>query len=70
MDVLREERRHVRDKLASVEACCRELTNLRQLRQSWRETYEDLRHSLLRARALFRRIVIGSSGKEGEQKGR
>ena len=23
----------------------------------WRETYEDLRHSLLRARALFRRIV-------------
>ena len=63
VDVLREERRHVRDKLASVESCCRELTNLRRLRQPWRETYEDLRHSVSRARALFRRIVNGSSGK-------
>ena len=42
VEVLREERRHVRDKLASVEACCRELANLRRLRQPWRETYEDL----------------------------
>jgi hypothetical protein len=64
VDVLREERRHVREKLASVEACCRELANLRRLRQPWRETYEDLRHSLLRARALFRRIVKASSGNE------
>jgi len=57
MDVLREERRHVRDKLGSVQACCRELANLRSLRQPWRDTYDDLRHSLLRARALFQRIV-------------
>lgn len=63
VDVLREERRHVRDKLASAEACCRELANLRRLRQPWRETYEDFRHSLLRARAVFRRIVKASSGK-------
>ena len=65
VEVLREERRHVREKLASVEACCRELAMLRRLRQPWRETYDDLRHSLLRARALFRRIVKLSSRKEG-----
>jgi hypothetical protein len=63
VDVLREERRHVRDKLASAEACWRELANLRRLRQPWRDTYEDLRHSVSRARALFRRIVKASSGK-------
>jgi hypothetical protein len=63
VDVLREEQRHVRDKLASAEACWRELANLRRLRQPWRETYEDLRHSVLRARALFRRILKASSGK-------
>jgi hypothetical protein len=61
MDVLREERRHAREKLASAEACCRELANLRRLRQPWRETYDDLRHSLVRARALFRRILERSS---------
>ena len=63
VEVLREERRHARDKLASVEACWRELANLRRLRQPWRETYEDLRHSVSRARALFRRIVNASSDK-------
>jgi len=63
VDVLREERRHVRDKLVSVEACCRELANLRRLRRPWRETYEDLRYSLSRARALFRRMVKASNGK-------
>jgi hypothetical protein len=63
VDVLREEGRHVRDKLASAEACWRELANLRRLRQPWRETYEDLRHSLSRARTLFRRIVKATSGK-------
>jgi hypothetical protein len=63
VDVLREEQRHVRDKLASAEACWRELANLRRLRQPWRETYEDLRRSVSRARALFRRIVRASSGK-------
>jgi hypothetical protein len=60
MDVLREERRHARDKLASVQALCRELASLRRLRQPWRDTYEDLRLSLIRARALFRRIVARS----------
>src|SRR6266511_944247 len=63
MDVLREERRHAHERLESVEACCRELANLRRLRQPWRETYDDLRHSLLRARALFRRIVEGPNRK-------
>lgn len=57
VDVLREERRHAHEKLASIQACCRELANLRRLRQPWRETYEDLRRSLVRARALFRRII-------------
>jgi len=63
MDVLREEGRHVRDKLAAVESCCRGLANLRRLRQPWRDTYEDLRHSLVRTRALFRRLVEMSSQK-------
>ena len=63
VDVLREEQRHVRDKLASAEACWRELANLRRLRQPWRETYEDLRRSVSRARAIFRRMLKASSGK-------
>jgi hypothetical protein len=57
MDVLRQERRQAHEKLASVQACCRELANLRRLRQPWRDTYDDLLRSLFRARALFRRIV-------------
>ena len=63
VDKLREERRHVRERLASAEACWRELANLRRLRQPWRETYEDLGRSVLRARALLRRIVKASSEK-------
>ena len=62
IDVLREERRHAREKLASVQACCQELVNLRRLRQPWRDTYRDLRRSLVRARALFR-ILNRSSRK-------
>lgn len=62
IDALREERRHAREKLASVQACCQELAKLRRLRQPWRETYDDFRHSLVRARAVFRRI-LGSSRK-------
>jgi hypothetical protein len=63
VDALREERRHVREKLASAEACWRELANLRRLRQPWRETYQDLRRSVSRARALLRRIVKTSGGR-------
>jgi hypothetical protein len=63
IDVLREERRHAREKLASVQACCEQLAHLRRLRQPWRETYEDLRHSLIRARTLFRRLVEQPSRK-------
>ncbi len=63
MDTAREERQHLPEKLASAQACCRELANLRRLRQPWRDTYDDLRHSLLRARALFRRLVETSSRK-------
>jgi hypothetical protein len=61
IEVLGEERRPAQEKLAAIQACCRELANLRRLRQPWRETYEDLRHSLVRARALFRRILETSS---------
>jgi hypothetical protein len=63
VDVLRQEGRHVPAKLAAVEACCRELANLRRLRQPWRDTFDDLRHSLIRTRALFRRLVEASSRK-------
>ena len=62
MDVLREESRQLREKVAAVESCCRELANLRRLWQPWRDTYEDLRHSLVRTRALFRRLVETSVG--------
>lgn len=61
VDVLRQEGRHAPAKLAAVEACCRELANLRRMRQPWRDTYDDLRHSLVRTRALFRRLVETSS---------
>ena len=57
VDVLRQERRHAHERLASIEGCCSELANLRRLRQPWRQTYEDLRHSLPRARALLRSLV-------------
>ena len=63
VDVLREERRHAHEKLAAIQSCCRELANLRRLREPWRETYEDLRRSLVRARTLFRRIIETSSRK-------
>jgi hypothetical protein len=63
VDVLRQEGRHVPAKLAAVEACCRELANLRRLRQPWRDTFDDLRHSLIRTRALFRRLVEASGRK-------
>ena len=63
VDVLRQDGRRVPVKLAAVEACCRELANLRRLRQPWRDTYDDLRHSLVRARALFRRLVETPSRK-------
>jgi hypothetical protein len=63
VDALREERRQANEKLASLQACCRELANLRRLRQPWRETYDDLRRSLFRARVLFQRIVDTSSRK-------
>jgi hypothetical protein len=61
VDVLRQNGRHLPAKLAAVDACCRELANLRRLRQPWRDTYDDLRHSLIHARALFRRLVEASS---------
>jgi hypothetical protein len=57
LDVLREEGRQLRDKLAAVELCCRQLTHLRQLRQPWRDTYDDLRHSLIRTRSLLRSLI-------------
>ena len=57
VEVLRQEGCHLPAKLAAVEACCRELAHLRRLRQPWRDTYDDLRHSLIRTRALFRRLV-------------
>jgi hypothetical protein len=63
VDVLRQEGRHLTARLAAAEACCRELANLRRLRQPWRDTYDDLRHSLLRTRALFRRLVETSNRK-------
>ena len=65
IDVLREERRHAREKLASVQACCQELASLRRLRQPWRDTYEDLRRSLSRARALLQRILNRSRKRSG-----
>ena len=61
VDALRTERRQPRDRLVSLQCCCRELANLRRLRDPWRETYEDLRQSLLRARRLFRKIVALSA---------
>ena len=61
VDVLRQDRRRAQEKLASVQACCRELAKLRRLRQPWRDTYDDLRHSLVRARAVFRRLVETSN---------
>jgi hypothetical protein len=63
VDVLRQDRRRVQEKLASVQACCRELARLRRMRQPWRDTYDDLRHSLIRARAVFQRLVKTSSRK-------
>jgi hypothetical protein len=63
VDVLREEGRHVRHKLASAQACCQELAHLRRLREPWRETYHDLRVSLVRVRAIFRRLAETSSRK-------
>jgi hypothetical protein len=63
VDALREDRRQARDKLASICACCQELANLRRLRDPWRETYEDLRRSLVRTRSLFRRLAGSSSPK-------
>ncbi len=41
IEVLGEERRPAQEKLAAIQACCRELASLRRLRQPWRETYED-----------------------------
>ena len=63
VNVLREDRRHARDKLASIHVCCQELANLRRLRDPWRETYEDLRRSLVRARSLLRHLADSSSPK-------
>src|SRR6478672_13113391 len=63
VEVLRQEGRHVPAKLEAVEACCRELANLRRLRQPWRDTFDDLRHSLIRTRTLFRRLVEASNRK-------
>jgi hypothetical protein len=63
VNVLREEGRHVRDKLESAQACCRELAHLRRLREPWRDTYDDLRHSLIRTRTLFRRLAQTTSRK-------
>ena len=63
VDVLRQDRRRAHEKLASVQACCRELAKLRRMRQPWRDTYDDLRHSLVRARAVFRRLAETSSHK-------
>jgi len=63
VEALREDRRQARDKLAAIRACCQELANLRRLRDPWRETYEDLRRSLVRTRALFRRLADSSRPK-------
>jgi hypothetical protein len=63
VDLLRQDRRRANEKLASIQACCRELAKLRRLRQPWRDTYDDLRHSLVRARSLFRRLVKTSRTK-------
>jgi hypothetical protein len=57
LDLLRQERRHPDEKLAAAHACCKEMMRLRRLRQPWRDTYDDLRSSLVRARALFRRLA-------------
>jgi hypothetical protein len=57
LDLLRQERRHPHEKVAAAHACCKEMMRLRRLRQPWRDTYDDLRSSLVRARALFRRLA-------------
>jgi hypothetical protein len=63
LNILREERRQITEKLASADACCRELANLRRLREPWRETYADFRRSLRRARTLFHRLASSSRRK-------
>ena len=63
VEALREERRQDHEKLASLRACCQELAKLRRMREPWRDTYEDLRRSIVRARALFQRLAALSGRK-------
>jgi hypothetical protein len=57
IDVLRHPKREPQEKLAAAEASCRKLKSLERLREPWRDTYRDFRHSLRRARALLQSIA-------------
>src|ERR1700738_78500 len=57
IEILRHPMRKADEKLAAVEASCRQLKAVERLRQPWRDPYRDLRDSLRRARALLRSIV-------------
>nr|AIA11866.1 Unknown Function [uncultured bacterium] len=48
-------------KLAAAEAASRKLRALERLRNPWRETYRDFRHSLRRAHALLKKIASSNS---------
>lgn len=58
---LRHTRRRLDERLASAQACCRELAKLRSLRQPWHDTYRDLLRSVNRARALFHSLMKRSN---------
>ncbi len=57
IEVLRRPRHSPDEKLTAAHACLREMKKLERLRQSWHETYADLRRSVLKVRAVFRRVV-------------
>jgi predicted nucleic acid-binding Zn-ribbon protein len=57
INVLRHSERELSEKLVAAEASWRELRQLEQLKQPWRQTHRDLSHTLRRLRTLLERIA-------------
>ena len=59
LDVMRHQHAGVAEKLKSAEASCLHLTTLGTLRDTWGETYRDLRRSVRRLRSHLKQIDRG-----------
>jgi hypothetical protein len=57
IEILRHPDRRPHEKLAAATASCRELKALERMRQPWRDTYRDFRHSIQRAQAVLQSMV-------------